>query len=166
MDTELRHYAVSGTSKDLRPSNVTIRERCTRSSRSWTVPVTGQVADDAAIQISSPPRMIKLVVNGVFAGFVVVAVSEVARRYPRVAEVILAVPLVVFAVYALLYLRAPDLAPISKMARQMLILVPLSLTFFVPLAFADRFHLTFWPAFAIGLALVTASVTTYLWFTG
>ena len=110
--------------------------------------------------------MIRLVVNGALAGFVVVAVSEIARRYPRVADVILAVPLVVFAVYAFMYLRVPDLEPISKMARQMLILVPLSLTFFVPLAFADRFHLTFWPAFAMGLALVTASVGSYLWFTG
>jgi hypothetical protein len=109
--------------------------------------------------------MIKFVLNGVIAGFIVVAVSEVARRYPRVADVILAVPLVVFAVYALMYLRAPELAPISRMARQMLILVPLSLTFFVPVAFADRLHLTFWPAFAMGLALVTASVSTYLWFT-
>jgi hypothetical protein len=110
--------------------------------------------------------MTKFVVNGVIAGFVVVAVSEIARRYPRVADVILAVPLVVFAVYAFMYLRAPDLSPISRMARQMLILVPLSLTFFVPLAFAERFHLTFWPAFTMGLALVTASVGTYLWFTG
>lgn len=110
--------------------------------------------------------MTRLVLNGVISGFVVVAVSEVARRHPRVADVILAVPLVVFAVYAVMYLRAPNLAPISKMARQMLVLVPLSLTFFVPLAFADRLHLTFWPAYATGLALVTATVTTYLWFTG
>ena len=117
------------------------------------------------LRISSRTRMFKLVVNGAVAGFVVVAVSEVARRYPRVAEVILAVPLVVFAVYAVIYSRAPELAPISKMARQMLVLVPLSLTFFVPLAFADRLHLTFWPAYAAGLALVTASVTGYLWFT-
>jgi hypothetical protein len=110
--------------------------------------------------------MLRLVVNGVIAGLVVVAVSEVAVRYPRVADVILAVPLVVFAVYAVMYLRTPDLAPISRMARQMLILVPLSLTFFVPLAFADRLHLSFWPAFAIGLALVTATVTAYLSLTG
>ena len=110
--------------------------------------------------------MFKLVVNGVVAGFVVVAVSEVARRYPRVAEVILAVPLVVFAVYAVIYNQVPELGPISKMARQMLVLVPLSLTFFVPLAFADRLHLTFWPAYLIGLALVTVSVASYLWFTG
>ena len=95
----------------------------------------------------------------------IVAVSEVARRYPRVADVILAVPLVVFAVYALMYLRTPDLAPIARMARQMLILVPLSLAFFVPVAFAERLHLTFWPAFALGLVLVAASVSTYLWFT-
>ena len=110
--------------------------------------------------------MFKLVVNGMVAGFVVVAVSEVARRYPRVAEVILAVPLVVFAVYAVIYNQVPELGPISKMARQMLVLVPLSLTFFVPLAFADRLHLTFWPAYVIGLALVTVSVASYLWFTG
>ena len=109
--------------------------------------------------------MLTLVVNGAVAGFLVVAVSEVARRYPRVADVILAVPLVVFAVYAVMYLRTPSLAPISRMARQMLALVPLSLVFFVPLAFADRLHLSFWPAFAIGLALVTVSVSTYLWLT-
>jgi hypothetical protein len=109
--------------------------------------------------------MIRFVVNGVVAGFVVVTVSEVARRYPRAADVILAVPLVVFAVYALMYLREPDLAPITRMARQMLVIVPLSLTFFVPLAFAERLHLAFWPAFGMGLALVTASVGAYLWLT-
>ncbi|MFN7914835.1 MAG: hypothetical protein U0Q55_05805 [Vicinamibacterales bacterium] len=109
--------------------------------------------------------MLRLAINGLLAGVVVVAVGEVARRYPRVADVILAVPLVVFAVYAVLYLREPNLAPISRMARQMLVLVPLSLPFFVPLAFADRLHLEFWPAFALGLALVTVAVGTYLWFT-
>src|SRR5262249_14528054 len=119
-----------------------------------------------ARRLSWPTPMIKFVLNGVIAGFVVVAVSEVARRYPRVADVILAVPLVVFAVYALMYLRAPDLAPIARMARQMLVLVPLSLTFFVPLAFADRFTLIFWRAFAMGLALVPASVGPSLWFRG
>ncbi len=109
--------------------------------------------------------MLTLVLNGAAAGFIVVVVSEVARRYPRVADVILAVPLVVFAVYAVMYLRTPNLAPISRMARQMLVLVPLSLTFFVPLAFADRLHLSFWPAFALGLALVTVAVTAYVWLT-
>jgi hypothetical protein len=107
--------------------------------------------------------MIKLLLNGLIAGLIVVAVTEIARRYPRVAEVILAVPLIVFAVYAVMYLRDPDLAPISKMARQMLVLVPLSLPFFVPLAFAHRLHLTFWPAFTLGLALVILTVGAYLW---
>lgn len=106
--------------------------------------------------------MLTFALNSLLAGVIVVAVGELARRLPRVADVILAVPLVVFAVYAVMYLRTPDLAPISRMARQMLILVPLSLPFFVPLAFAERLHLTFWPAFTIGLALVTATVGTYL----
>jgi hypothetical protein len=39
--------------------------------------------------------------------------------------------------------------------------VPLGLPFFVPLAFADRFGLSFWSAMGFGLLL--ASVTIGLW---
>jgi hypothetical protein len=137
-----------------------------RRSQHWQIRIAGCSHAGRGSPCIISAHMIRFVVNGVIAGFVVIAVSEVARRYPRVADVILAVPLVVFAVYALVYVRTPDLAPIARMARQMLVLVPLSLTFFIPLAFAERLHLTFWPAFAIGLALVTASVGAYLWITG
>lgn len=109
--------------------------------------------------------MTRMILNGLLAGFAVIAVSEIARRFPRVADVILSVPLVVFAVYAVMYARDGQLAPLSRMARHMLVLIPLSLPFFLPIAFAARLNLTFWPAFSIGLALVTLTVGGYLWLT-
>ena len=109
--------------------------------------------------------MMKLILSGLLAGFAVVAVSEIARRYPRVADVILSVPVIVFAVYAVTYARDGQLAPLSRMARQMLVLIPLSLPFFLPIAFASRLNLAFWPAFSLGLALVTLTVGGYLWLT-
>ena len=42
-------------------------------------------------------------------------------------------------------------------------LVPLGLPFFVPLAFAERFGLGFWPAFLTGLALATVTIGLWLW---
>ena len=47
-----------------------------------------------------------------------------------------------------------DLPAISRLARETLVLVPLGLPFFVPLAFAQRFGLDFRPAFVIGLAFL------------
>jgi len=44
-----------------------------------------------------------------------------------------------------------------------LVLVPLGLPFFLPLAFADRLGLNFWPAFGIGMLLASCTVGTWLW---
>lgn len=49
----------------------------------------------------------------------------------------------------------------SVLARETLILVPLGLPFFVPLAFAERLGLGFWGAMTAGL--IAASLTIGLW---
>lgn len=55
-----------------------------------------------------------------------------------------------------------DIVAISKLARETLILVPLGLPFFVPLAISTKTGLSFWPSFVIGVLL--ASVTIGAWF--
>lgn len=55
-----------------------------------------------------------------------------------------------------------DLRSISQVARETLVLVPLGLPFFVPLAFADRLGLGFWPAFSLGVLLATVTVGLWL----
>ena len=55
-----------------------------------------------------------------------------------------------------------DMIAISKLARETLVLVPLGLPFFVPLAMFSKTGLSFWPSF--GLGVVMATLTIGAWF--
>jgi hypothetical protein len=106
--------------------------------------------------------MLHLLLRGLAAGLVVVAVAEIARHLPRVGALILTLPIVIPAVFVVMYLRDRQLGPVSRMSRETLLLIPLGLPFFLPLAFADRLGLSFWPAFTAGLILVGATISGYL----
>ncbi len=108
--------------------------------------------------------MWKLFFNALLTGLVVAVVSEIARRSTRGASLILTMPIVIPAVFVYRYTREHNLPPISSLARESLILIPLALPFFVPMAFASRLGLGFWPALVAGLLLVTGTVGTYLMF--
>jgi hypothetical protein len=58
--------------------------------------------------------------------------------------------------------KEQQISTVSRLARETLVLVPLGLPFFVPLALSERLGLGFWSAFATGVVL--ASVTIGLWF--
>lgn len=103
-----------------------------------------------------------LIFRAVIAATVVVAVTEVSNRLPRLGALLLTLPVVSIIAFVMTWTKDGDLPAISRLARETLILVPLGLPFFVPLAFADRVGLSFWPAFALGVIL--ASTTIGLWF--
>jgi hypothetical protein len=107
--------------------------------------------------------MLQFILRGLAFGFLIVSVAEIARRFPRLGALILTLPIVIPIVFLAMYLRDGDLAPIAKLSRRTLILIPLGLPFFIPLAFAERLRLPFWAAFAAGLAIVAVLVTLYLW---
>jgi hypothetical protein len=106
--------------------------------------------------------LLKLLANALLMGLIVAAVSEVARRFPRLGSLILTLPLVIPAVFVVMYLRDGCLPPISRLARETLILIPLGLPFFVPLALAQRVGLNFWAAMGTGMGLVALTVGGYL----
>jgi len=60
------------------------------------------------------------------------------------------------------WMQHRDLPAISKMARETLILAPLGLPFFIPLAAAHHFGWSFWPAFVAGVVLASATITAWL----
>lgn len=103
-----------------------------------------------------------LLIKGVVAGVIVVAVSEIAQRTPRLGALLLTLPIVSIIAFIATWQKDHQLTTISNLARETLILVPLGLPFFVPLALARPLNLSFWPAFALGIVL--ASVTIGLWF--
>ena len=109
--------------------------------------------------------LIQFIGKGLAAGFIVVSVAEISRRFPRLGALVLTLPIVIPAVFILMYLRSKELTPISRMSREILMLIPLGLPFFIPLALADRLGWSFWFAFAAGLIFVSATIGTYLWMT-
>lgn len=107
-----------------------------------------------------------LLFRGIVAGATVVVVTELARRFPRVGALVLTLPLVSLIAFVASWTKDADLPAISRLARETLILVPLGLPFFVPLAFAESLRLGFWPAFGIGILLASATVGAYFYLAG
>lgn len=93
----------------------------------------------------------------------IVAVSEISSRFPRLGALLLSLPLVSLLAFTMSWSQHRDLPAIGRLARETLVLVPLGLPFFLPLAFAERLGLSFWPAFAAGIALATATIGLWLW---
>jgi hypothetical protein len=102
-----------------------------------------------------------LIVRGVIAGVVVVGVTVLSDRLPKAGAFLLSLPLVSILAFVSIWQQKHDMRTISLVARETLVLVPLGLPFFVPLAWAGRFGSSFWGAF--GLGLVFASITVGLW---
>ncbi len=88
-----------------------------------------------------------------------------AERNPRWGAFVLSLPVLSMLAMILQWQQTSDLPATSRFARETLTLVPLGLPFFIPLAFADRLGISFWSAFAIGLAVASVSVGGWLWFT-
>ncbi|MDB5290482.1 MAG: hypothetical protein JWL69_1723 [Phycisphaerales bacterium] len=106
--------------------------------------------------------MWQLILRGFVAGAIVMAVISVSNRSPKLGAFLLTLPVVSIIAFFMAWYTKKDLDGISKMARQTLVLVPLGLPFFVPLAFAQKFG-GFWWAFICGLAAAAVTVGLWLW---
>ena len=95
---------------------------------------------------------------------IIVAVSELSRRSPRLGALLLTLPLISILAFVAAWTKNHDLKNLSQMAKETLILVPLGLPFFVPLAFADRLGLGFWSAMLAGLILASMTIGAWLAF--
>ncbi|MGE5610277.1 MAG: hypothetical protein ACM359_13570 [Bacillota bacterium] len=107
--------------------------------------------------------MVQLILRGLAAGFIVVGVSEIAGRFPRLGALVLTVPVVPVMVLLMLYLKSADVGPVCTLSREMFWLILACLPVFVPLALANRLQLSFWAAYGAGLALMIAAVAGYVW---
>lgn len=97
------------------------------------------------------------------AATTIVTVAELSKRFPRYGALLLSLPIISILAFTLSWYQHQDLPAISKLARETLILVPLTLPFFVPFAFAERWGLGFWSAFASGLLFASGAVMIWLW---
>jgi hypothetical protein len=103
-------------------------------------------------------------IRTVVAAIVIGSVSGIAHRYPRMGAVLLTLPTISILAFLMTWLKDHDLENLQQLSRETLILVPLGLPFFVPLAFADRLGLGFWSAMSAGLVLAVITIGSWLLF--
>jgi hypothetical protein len=101
------------------------------------------------------------IVRVLLVSAIIIAVAELSKRYPRTGALLLSLPAVSILAILVAWYQHHDLPAISRLSRETLVLVPLGLPFFVPLAFAQRLGLGFCSALVAGLVL--ASVTIGVW---
>lgn len=106
--------------------------------------------------------MLSFLLRIAIPALIIFAVSEISQRSPRLGAILLTLPLVSILAFGATWLRNHDLKIVSMMARETLILVPLGLPFFVPLAFAERLGLGFWAAMIAGTTLAAVSIGLWL----
>ena len=92
------------------------------------------------------------------------AVGQLSERFPKAGALLLSLPIVSILAFLVGWQQHHRLDQLSTLARDTLILVPLGLPFFVPLAFASRLGIGFWTAILSGIALASATILTYLFF--
>jgi hypothetical protein len=105
-----------------------------------------------------------MLIRGGIAALTVVLVSEVAQRLPRLGALLLTLPVISIIAFIMTWTEHHDLQTISRLAKETLVLVPLGLPFFVPLAFSERWGLSFWSALGVGVVLASLTISLWFWF--
>lgn len=106
-------------------------------------------------------EIVSILIRIILPVLIILTVSEVSRRLPQFGALLVSPPLVSILAFGAAWYRDQHMGSLSTMARVTLILVPLGIPFFVPLAFAERLGLGFSSAISAGLCL--AGVTIRLW---
>ena len=101
--------------------------------------------------------------RAVIAGLVVAGVSELAGRFPRLGALLLTLPIVSIVAFVAVWNKEQDMTKVSRLARETLVLVPLGLPLFIPIAFSERIGLGFWSSMAAGVVLVSATIGIWFW---
>ena len=105
-----------------------------------------------------------LILKALISATIIVVVSEIAGRMPRLGAFLLTLPIVSILALTVTWFRDHDLKVVSRLARDTLVLVPLGLPFFVPLAFAERLGIGFPTAMLTGAGLAGVGIGGWLLF--
>jgi len=92
------------------------------------------------------------------SALVIALATEVAKRDSFWGALIVALPLTSLLTMSFLYAENRDNELVTRFARDILLLVPVSLVFFLPFVFESRTRFGFVPNLAIGIVLLALGV--------
>ena len=100
------------------------------------------------------------------SALVIAFCSWLAGKKPELAGFIVALPLTSLLVLLLNRLEVKDPATSVQFAKSIFIAVPISLTFFIPFLFAEKWQFGFWTCYLSGLALLILGYFCHRWVMG
>ena len=94
--------------------------------------------------------------NILVSALIISFASWLSGRLPTAAGFIVALPLSTMLVLPLSYQEHGSAETSILLAKSIFIAIPISLTFFIPFLFSERFTLSFWQAYALGCVALPA----------
>lgn len=92
------------------------------------------------------------------SALVIAVATEIAKRHPFFGALVVVLPLTSILAMSWLYAETRDNALVTRFAKDILILLPVSLVFFAPFLLEDRTRFGFIPNLLIGLGSLALAV--------
>ena len=92
--------------------------------------------------------------NVLGSALVIATAAALSARYPATAGFLVALPLSTMLALPLSHIQHGDATATITFARSILVAIPITFVFFVPLLLAERLGLSFWFAYLVGCALL------------
>lgn len=92
-----------------------------------------------------------------FSALVITGSAWLSKKHPQSAGYLIALPLATLLVLPFSYWQHQDSEASVKLAQEILWALPVSATFFIPFAFANKWGLNFWQAYWAGVGALLVS---------
>jgi len=102
-------------------------------------------------------------VNIAITSIVLTTVLWLSRTSPVLAGFVLSLPISTLLVLPLAQLQNGDAGNTVMLAKSIFAGVPLTLTFFLPFLFVEKFRLSFWSAYGCGVLFLVISYFAHKW---
>lgn len=99
----------------------------------------------------------------IFSGVLISFVSWLSGKKPVLAGFLTALPLTTLLALAFSQVQWKDSAQSVEYAKSIFVAVPVSLLFFIPFLFAQKWELSFWTCYGLGLGLLSLGYFLHLY---
>ena len=97
----------------------------------------------------------------IFTAFVVVLISEIAKRSTVFAGIVASIPLTSLLAFIWLYFDTQDINSIRELSRNIFLMIPPSLVFFIAIYFLTGWNFSFY--LSLGLSIVLTAFVYWLY---
>jgi hypothetical protein len=107
--------------------------------------------------------MLGLIAKAALTAIFIVALSEIAKRWPSAAGLIVALPLATAMTMVLMHFDGEGASKIAAFAWSTLVFAPPSFVFLGAMLFGMWMNAGFWPTLAVSVMVTAAGFALYVW---